>query len=1119
MFFRVTNTNRLMRSLLMGLILIITVLTPGISIAESEPKFDVTYFDQNSNGLDDRMERLIDDGENVGVILVLDNRPNQKHFDEIEGLGLTVDHVYKYINAIRIDEVPASKAYKLTEISELKLVEWQAPVYPFLDTSVRAIKVRDSSEYSPVVWDKEFYGEGINIAILDTGVDNEHETFGEYEDQGVRRFIAGIDCDGGCPTENGDYKFTTEEDSNEDPDDFNGHGTHTASTSLGTGGDDDEDGDGEPDYIGVAPAARLIDVKVMADWGSGSSADINEAIEACIENVNTDWENDGEKNNGVHVMSMSLGTSGGSDGSDTQSQLVNQANAAGIVVAIAMGNDGENEVPSPAAADWSVAVGAMENEDNVDRDDDDLASYSNYGPRDDDGDSDRWDELKPSVVAPGSDITAALGHSNIPGFTSSASGWTSQSGTSMACPHVAGLAALILEADISLRPTSNSNPVRDRLQEYSETWSGEYGGEPSEPDESDRYNYYYGYGYLDSYEIVDINQPDAFVSELTTTPSEPVEGDTVTISAKIENIGTMDIDEAMIRLIINENEIESSELDSISVDSHTTWSYEWEPDEGDYDISIDVYDVEPVEGDIENNIIETSVSVDAAPAEGVDLAIIEVWTDDEDPIHNEHIAIYAKIRNQGTEKSDSFELRWYDDDERFTTLSGAEVEVEEEITITGEWVAEEGESELLARLVSIEPADQNSNNNARDFIIEVGPPPEEPDFSPANLAVEGTLEEGQEVTISFEILNLGKTSGSIDYDLIINGDSVNSGNLQVNSESSETRNYEWTAEKGTHSIKIVLDNSDPSETTEENNEAEISVEVEESSAKFELVEITWTDPLFKNEQTAVKVVIRNYGGKDGTVSTMLYASGSMIGNEATEIESNQEKDVYFVWTPSEVGTVYLSAQTDYDDNSIGKNAYVQEVEDENNVPIAVGSISVNGIPASSSMTTSAETGDTLSFSGSNSYDSDGFIVKYEWNIVSNGNTDEININQENFDYIFSEKGTYSVTLTVTDDKGDMSSWGGNIMVNEKKIITSGGDEEDSNLLLYGGGTAVVIGLLGVIGLRYFRSEEEDDFFDFEDAGPVNLACPSCGGVIAITTDQRPIQVACPMCQSQFVIRE
>ena len=1117
MFFRVTNTNKLMRSIMAVVILVITALTPGISIAESEQSFDNTYFDQNANGLDDRMEGLILEGKSVGVILVLEKRPNQKHFDEIDGLGLTVDHVYKYIDAIRIDEVPASKTYELTQIPELKLVEWQAPVYPFLDTSVSAIKVRDSSDYSPVVWDKQFYGEGINIAILDTGVDNEHETFDEYEDQGVRRFIAGIDCDGGCPTENGEYKFTTEENSNEDPDDFNGHGTHTASTSLGTGGDDDEDGDGEPDYIGVAPAARLIDVKVMADWGSGSSADINEAIEACIENVNTDWENDGEKNNGVHVMSMSLGTSGGSDGSDTQSQLVNQANAAGIVVAIAMGNDGENEVPSPAAADWSVAVGAMDNEENINRDNDDLGSYSNYGPRDDDGDSDRWDELKPSVVAPGSDITAALGHSNIPGFTSSASGWTSQTGTSMACPHVAGLAALILEADISLRPDSNSNPVRDRLQDYSETWSGEYGGEPSEPDESDRYNYYYGYGYLDSYEIVDINQPDAFVSEVTTTPSEPVEGDTVTISAKIENIGTMDIDEAMIRLIVDEEEIESEELGSISVDSHVTWTYDWQPEEGDYEISAEVYDVAPAEGDIENNVIESSVSVDAAPAEGVDLAIIEVWTDDEDPIHNEHIAIYAKIRNQGTETATGFEIRWYNDNDKFATLEGTEVEIEEEVTITGEWVAEEGESELLARLVSIEPTDQNSNNDGRTFVVNVGPPPEEPDFSPANLAVEGTLEEGQEVTISFEIFNLGKTSGNIDYDLTIDGDVVDSGSEQVDSESSEVKNYVWNAEKGTHSVKIKLDNSDPVETTEENNEAEISVDVEESSAKFELMEITWTDPVFKDEQTPVKIVVRNYGGKDGTVSTTLYASGSMIGSETTEIQSNEEKEVYFIWTPSEVGSIYLSAQTDYNDETIGKNAYVQEIEDENEMPIALGSISVNGIPSTNSMIVNAETGDIISFSGVNSYDSDGSIVKYEWIILRSSDNYEISMNQENFDYVFNEGSTYGVTLIVTDDKGDVNVWEGNVIVSEKKIVTSG--DEDGNLLLYGGGAAVVLGLLGVIGLRYFRNEEEDDFFDFDDVGPVNLACPSCGGVIAINTDQRPIQVACPMCQSQFVIRE
>ena len=48
---------------------------------------------------------------------------------------------------------------------------------PMLDTAVKAVKVRDSDEYSPVVWDKGLYGEGINVAVLDTGVDNERKNF------------------------------------------------------------------------------------------------------------------------------------------------------------------------------------------------------------------------------------------------------------------------------------------------------------------------------------------------------------------------------------------------------------------------------------------------------------------------------------------------------------------------------------------------------------------------------------------------------------------------------------------------------------------------------------------------------------------------------------------------------------------------------------------------------------------------------------------------------------------------------------------------------------------------------------------------------------------------------
>lgn len=66
----------------------------------------------------------------------------------------------------------------------------------------------------------------------------------------------------------------------------------------------------------------------------------------------------------------------------------------------------------------------------------------------------------------------------------------------------------------------------------------------------------------------------------------------------------------------------------------------------------------------------------------------------------------------------------------------------------------------------------------------------------------------------------------------------------------------------------------------------------------------------------------------------------------------------------------------------------------------------------------------------------------------------------------------------------------------------------------------ILALGAVVGLKYFRNEdEEEDFFDFDDVGPTTLTCPSCSGQITITTDQRPIQVGCPMCQSQFIIRE
>ncbi len=235
---------------------------------------------------------------------------------------------------------------------------------------------------------------------------------------------------------------------------------------------------------------------------------------------------------------------------------------------------------------------------------------------------------------------------------------------------------------------------------------------------------------------------------------------------------------------------------------------------------------------------------------------------------------------------------------------------------------------------------------------------------------------------------------------------------------------------------------------------------------------------------------------------------------------SQENIIVFTWTPYEAGSIQITSEIEDVEDSISKYAYVQEPEDDNMEPVALGKISVNGIPESNSLITIVKTSDKITFSGMDSYDSDGNIVSYSWSITSNNGLIQFNNAQEQFDYVFENTATYSITLTIADNSGGTNTWQGSVIVEENVVTNSGGkDNDDSNTLVIGG-TAATIGIIGaVIGLRYFRSEEEDDFFEFEDTGPVNLSCPNCSGLITITTDQRPIQVGCPMCQAQFVIRE
>lgn len=179
-------------------------------------------------------------------------------------------------------------------------------------------------------------------------------------------------------------------------DDNNGHGTHVAGTIAAS-----ENNQG---VLGMAPQAKLLILKVLEGNGSGSLQGITDAIQYAI-----DWKGaNGEK---VRIISMSLG---GPQGSQGLHDAILRAIDCGILVVCAAGNSGKQEVQFPGAYNEVVGVGAVDLNKK-------FAYFSTMNNEVD-------------VVAPGVDIV-----STYPGNR-----YAKLSGTSMATPHVAGAAALII---------------------------------------------------------------------------------------------------------------------------------------------------------------------------------------------------------------------------------------------------------------------------------------------------------------------------------------------------------------------------------------------------------------------------------------------------------------------------------------------------------------------------------------------------------------------------------------------------------------------------------------------------------------------------------------------------
>lgn len=326
-----------------------------------------------------------------------------------QGLSFTFD-----------EKVSVSDPVELTRPEETKAELEKRGPSPQLDNSIRTLGIEK-------LWEQGYKGKGVTIAVIDTGI-APHPDY-DSRVKGFKDWVAG-------KTEYYDDQ---------------GHGTHVAGCAQGDG----TMSGGK--FMGPAPEADLVGIKVLDKHGSGRLSDIIKGVQ---------WAVDNKDVYGIDIINMSLGGPGfASYKDDPVAQSVDKAFHAGIVPMVAGGNSGPtpSTIGTPGNHPNAFTVGALDDKGTATREDDTVAFFSSRGPT-------KFDNLtKPDILSPGVAITAAnakgsaLDHAPVPHIGQS---YITISGTSMATPVMAGIVAAVMSANPDLTPaqvkeifTSTADPL------------------------------------------------------------------------------------------------------------------------------------------------------------------------------------------------------------------------------------------------------------------------------------------------------------------------------------------------------------------------------------------------------------------------------------------------------------------------------------------------------------------------------------------------------------------------------------------------------------------------------------------------------------------------------------
>lgn len=376
------------------------------------------------------------------VIITWRHNPGVIEHGKVAQHGGDVQRTYKHLKSAAY-KVPVQSLQDLANDPEVAYIAPDRPVRSNLDNTAAAVNATSA-------WIAGYIGTGIGVAVIDSGMN-------ANSDLAEERVVYSQDF-------TGQYKSGGNVAAMSNAPDTFGHGEHVAGIIAGNG-KGSLCGKCTRALIGIAPGAKLVNLRVLDDNGNGTDSAVIAAIDQAIALKDT---------YNIRVINLSLGRPVfESYTQDPLCQAVEQAWKAGIVVVVAAGNNGRDNsfsnngygtITAPGNDPYVITVGAMKAMGTPTRTDDLVASYSSKGPSAIDY------VVKPDIMAPGNQVVSLLASKsatlakNYPqnvalrsyymtggGATPSPS-YFNLSGTSMATPVVSAAAADLLQARPTLTP-------------------------------------------------------------------------------------------------------------------------------------------------------------------------------------------------------------------------------------------------------------------------------------------------------------------------------------------------------------------------------------------------------------------------------------------------------------------------------------------------------------------------------------------------------------------------------------------------------------------------------------------------------------------------------------------